>query len=50
MVMPCAKVSLEELNVTINARNRLFSLLNMEFSEPFLSRAERTIRELSIYE
>ena len=49
MVTPYATVALEELNVAINARKRLFSVLNMEISEPCLSREERTVREISIY-
>ena len=48
MVMPYAKVALEELNVGINARKRLFSVLNMDISEPCIIREKRTVRELSI--
>ena len=49
MVTPCATIALEELNVAVNARKRLFSVINMEILEPCLSREERTIREVSIF-
>ena len=47
MITPCPAIDLEELNVVINVGKRLFLVLNLEILEPCLSRAERTIRELS---